>query len=67
MSAALKSDGKVFCALCMDAVNPDFGPKCIACKSAHHRDCWIEFNGCTTFGCTESPDMREYQSTEEKD
>ena len=25
---------------------------CSACDMPHHKDCWIENQGCTTFGCT---------------
>lgn len=24
---------------------------CSACEMPHHRDCWVENQGCTTFGC----------------
>ena len=65
MPTSAKIADKVFCALCMDEVNSEFGPKCRACKSAHHLDCWLEFSGCTTFGCSESPDMKNYQSSED--
>ena len=27
---------------------------CQACKIPHHRECWEENRGCTTFGCTET-------------
>lgn len=25
---------------------------CSVCEMPHHKECWIENNGCTTFGCT---------------
>ena len=25
---------------------------CSACEMPHHKECWIENQGCTTFGCT---------------
>jgi hypothetical protein len=28
---------------------------CPACKTPHHRECWRENGGCTTYGCVESP------------
>jgi hypothetical protein len=28
--------------------------KCPACKVPHHRECWAENGGCTTFGCRET-------------
>lgn len=27
---------------------------CSACRVPHHRECWIENEGCTTFGCNET-------------
>jgi hypothetical protein len=28
--------------------------ECRACKVPHHRECWVENGGCTTFGCRET-------------
>jgi hypothetical protein len=56
---------EVVCALCMDPTNAEFGPKCRSCKAFHHADCWIDFGGCTAFGCAESPDMKNFQSNGE--
>ena len=24
---------------------------CSSCEMPHHKDCWVEHGGCTTFGC----------------
>jgi predicted amidophosphoribosyltransferase len=32
-----------------EADNPVY---CSVCEMPHHRDCWAENGGCTTFGCT---------------
>lgn len=52
------------CAYCTGEINRAFGPRCPRCEVYHHRDCWIEFDGCTTYGCPESPDMKAYQTSE---
>ena len=54
------------CAYCTGFVDREFGPRCKACETFHHRDCWVEFEGCTTFGCENSPDMVKFQSDEKE-
>lgn len=44
--------GKI-CPYCKTAFKPgDDIVLCSACDMPHHKDCWIENQGCTTFGCT---------------
>lgn len=44
--------GKI-CPYCKTAFTPeDDVVMCSACEMPHHKDCWIENRGCTTFGCT---------------
>lgn len=44
--------GKV-CPYCKTAFKPgDEIVVCSECDMPHHKDCWIENRGCTTFGCT---------------
>lgn len=44
---------------------------CSECEMPHHKDCWIENQGCTTFGCTgtiESPEqLRSDKRTQDAD
>ena len=40
------------CPYCRTAFTPeDDVVLCSACEMPHHKDCWIENQGCTTFGC----------------
>lgn len=36
---------------------------CTECSTPHHKECWEENGGCTTFGCQESPELRGNPST----
>lgn len=67
MTELMSANTGVVCALCMDPINSEFGPKCRTCKAFHHADCWADFGGCTTFGCSQSPDMRAFQSNKESE
>lgn len=49
------------CAYCTGPVSRENGPRCESCGVYHHVDCWAEFGGCTTYGCTLSPDMIKFQ------
>ena len=41
------------CPYCKTKIeNSDDIVMCSLCEMPHHRECWIENNGCTTFGCT---------------
>ena len=43
--------GKI-CPFCKTAFKPgDEIVVCSECDMPHHKDCWIENQGCTTFGC----------------
>ncbi len=46
------------CSYCTGPIRSQTGPRCAGCLSLIHRDCWNEFDGCTTYGCVNSPDMR---------
>lgn len=52
------------CSYCTGPVSRDVGPRCAACAVYIHVECANEFEGCPTFGCQNSPDMRKYQSGE---
>lgn len=44
--------GKI-CPYCKTPLGPDDDVViCSACEMPHHKDCWVENQGCTTFGCT---------------
>lgn len=52
--------GTYTCGYCTGPINSQFGPRCPACETLLHRECWIDFDGCITFGCSENPDMKTY-------
>lgn len=33
---------------------------CKDCGTPHHKECWDENKGCTTFGCRENPDVKKH-------
>lgn len=40
------------CPFCKTILNEgDEAVVCSACDMPHHKDCWVENQGCTTFGC----------------
>lgn len=45
------------CPYCQYTIKPDVDITICAgeCKMPHHKECWDENCGCTTFGCSESP------------
>ncbi len=47
------------CPYCQYAIKPDISiTVCTGdCKMPHHKECWDENGGCTTFGCSASPAM----------
>jgi hypothetical protein len=53
----------VNCGYCTGPINRDFGPKCPACETYIHAECFSVFEGCITYGCSENPDMKMYQGT----
>jgi hypothetical protein len=44
------------CPICQTAVEPgELTLSCPACKQVHHRECWAEVGGCSTYGCPQAP------------
>ncbi|MGE5417185.1 MAG: tetratricopeptide repeat protein [Acidobacteriota bacterium] len=44
------------CPYCQYAITEDVEVYvCPECQSPHHRECWVENGGCTTFGCRYAP------------
>ena len=42
----------VSCSKCQGGINSEFGPRCPACDTLMHRNCWEELNGCTNAACS---------------
>jgi len=39
------------CGYCLTDLDDGEVTKCEACGTSYHRDCWVEYGGCTVFGC----------------
>jgi hypothetical protein len=56
---AWEIDEKALCPFCRDDLGKDDLVACDACHTAHHRECLDEAGGCTVFGCSGRPPLRE--------
>lgn len=70
---AIKSDknteyvGKV-CPYCHNAIKSTSDiVVCSTCDTPHHKDCWSENGGCTTYGCTGDNAQDEIKNTTSND
>jgi len=45
------------CPVCGHAVAGE-GRRCLACRAAHHEDCWEYFGGCSIYGCKSQAEAR---------
>ena len=61
ITESIQLDAPANCGYCTGPVNREFGPRCPVCETFMHKDCWSEFEGCVTYGCSENPDMRKFQ------
>lgn len=58
-AAAADATGAV-CPICQAAVaSGDIAMTCPECKQVHHRDCWLEVGGCSTYGCAQAPALEK--------
>ncbi|TXI87421.1 MAG: DUF4339 domain-containing protein [Cupriavidus sp.] len=55
------------CPYCREAVEEDERMICPSCKTPHHPDCWHENEGCTIFGCENTPVEEPKVAVTEKD
>lgn len=49
--ADVGSESTVRCGYCFGDLKTNQAPECPTCGAAHHRDCWLENDGCVQFGC----------------
>jgi hypothetical protein len=61
ITESIQVEAPANCGFCTGPVNREFGPRCPACETFMHKDCWVEFEGCVAYGCSENPDMRKFQ------
>ncbi len=50
------TSGVAVCPICQSNIGQ--GEPCVECsecKQVHHRECWQEIGGCSTYGCTQTP------------
>lgn len=44
------------CPICQSALQSEEPTViCPECEQVHHRDCWMEIGGCSTYGCAQAP------------
>src|SRR5262249_11929714 len=44
------------CPICQTArAEGEASVRCPACEQVHHRECWAEVGGCSTYGCSQAP------------
>lgn len=56
VSAAAPARENALCPTCQSTVEPgELTISCPACAQIHHRECWAEIGGCSTYGCTQAP------------
>jgi len=49
------SAGNKLCPYCMKLIEPQDVFTCPACKSAHHKECWETYKGCSVLACKLAP------------
>ncbi len=53
------------CPICQSAIQPqEEAIDCPGCGQVHHRECWVEVGGCSTYGCPQVP-VLEKESPEQ--
>lgn len=52
------------CPICQTAIAvDDFVVTCPECHQVHHRECWSEVGGCSTYGCSQAPEIDKSAAT----
>ena len=52
------------CPICQTSIGEnEFAVTCPQCQQVHHRECWSEVGGCSTYGCTEAPSIDKSDAT----
>jgi hypothetical protein len=54
------------CPTCQSALVPgDATLTCPECHQVHHRECWAEIGGCSTYGCSKAPALTKPDASEQ--
>ncbi len=49
-------DAGALCPICQTSIGEDEAAvTCPQCHQVHHRECWSEVGGCSTYGCSQAP------------
>ena len=60
-------DPGAICPICQTGIGEEeFAVTCPQCHQIHHRECWSEVGGCSTYGCTQAPAIDKSDSTATK-
>lgn len=52
------------CPICQTSIAEDeFAVTCPQCNQIHHRECWSEVGGCSTYGCKQAPSIDKSEAT----
>jgi hypothetical protein len=53
------------CPICQAGIQKGEGVvTCPDCDQVHHRECWVDVGGCSTYGCRQAPAAKEKQAVE---
>lgn len=52
VAPAAPAPTRASCSKCEKPINQTFGPRCPACDTLIHRNCWESINGCTNSACS---------------
>src|SRR5262245_7047366 len=54
-TSAGRTTGEI-CPICQSPVGAEEQTqRCPNCQQVHHRECWAEVGGCSTYGCAQAP------------
>ena len=64
LAAVPETGTTTLCPICQTNVGPgELALTCPSCRQIHHRECWAEVGGCSTYGCPRAPVLAKPEST----
>lgn len=62
--AATVDGGETVCPICQSTIESDATTiRCPSCEQVHHRECWAEIGGCSSYGCAQAPVLKKTAET----
>jgi hypothetical protein len=62
-NAAAAETAGLSCPTCQADVQPGEATlRCPSCEQLHHRECWTEVGGCSTYGCPQAPALNKEEA-----